>query len=56
MKGLGLKELLISKNIMLLVFCFVFILLYIASNTQNTAMGLIGILLTVLNAIVILAA
>lgn len=50
----SLKKLSISKNAMLALFIVAFLFLYIGSNSHNTALGIIGISLTVLDAIVIL--
>jgi hypothetical protein len=41
----------ISRNLLFFLFLPAFVILYVASNTQNTLMGTIGIALVLLNAV-----
>lgn len=41
----------INKNLLFFFFLPTFLILYVASNTQNRALGMVGIVLIVLNAI-----
>lgn len=50
-----LRRMITSKNTTLVIFAVAFLFFYIASNGHNVVLGVVGIALTILNAIVILA-
>ncbi len=43
-----------SKNLLFLLFVPSFLLLYVAANSQNSTLGLVGIGLTIANAVAVL--
>ena len=43
-----------TRNMMFFLFLPTFIILYVASNTHNTTLGMIGIELIIINAVTIL--
>lgn len=45
-----------SKNLQFLLFVPSFLLLYIAANSQNSTLGLVGIGLTIVDAVAVLVA
>ena len=49
-----LKKILLSKNLNLILFLVAFLIIYIASNTQNSVLSIAGILIVLVNLMMIL--